>query len=91
MLCIIVGFGLGMYEHDLRRQIASAVRSLRPNFESAALFARARSLREAEALTLYRAHFPEGVLLKRRRLVLIAAPACFLLGAVLLVVAFTRS
>jgi len=91
MLCLIAGFGLGMYEHDLRRQIASAVRSLRPDMEFAARFARVRSPRASEALDLYRIHFPEGSLLKKRQMVLIAATACFLLGAVLLVAAITHS
>ena len=91
MLCLIAGFGLAMYEHDLCWQIVKAVHSVRPDLEPFALFARTRSLRRAEASNLYRDHFPDGSLLRKRQLVLIAAPACFLLAAVFLVLAFRQS
>ena len=91
MLCLIAGFGLAMYEYDLRWQIVNAVHRVRPDLEPFALFARARSLGRGEVINLYRAHFPDGGLIQRRWVVSLAAPACFVLGAVLLVVAFTHS
>jgi hypothetical protein len=90
-LCLIAGFGLGMYEYELRRQIVNAVRSVRPDLDAGLLYASARSLRGGEVLNLYRTHFSDGGLLRRRWIVSLAAPACFVLGAVFLVVAFTRS
>ena len=92
MVCLIAGFGLGMYEYDLRWQIVRAVRSVRPDLGPFVLFARVgSSARRSEVLSLYRAHFPSGTLIKRRWIVLFAAPACFVLGAIFLVLAFTRS
>jgi len=91
ILCLIAGFGLGLYEHDLRWQLVRAVHGVRPDLDPATLYASARSLRRGEVLNLYQAHFPEGSLLKRRWVVSIAAPACFVFGAVFLVVAFTHS
>ncbi len=92
MVCLIAGFGLGMYEHDLRWQIVRAVHSVRPDLGPFVLFARVgSSARRSEVLSLYRAHFPNGSLLKRRWIVLFAAPASFVLGAIFLVLAFTHS
>lgn len=91
LLCLIAGFGFGMYEHDLRWQIVNAVHSARPDLKPFALFARSRSLHRSEALELYRTHFPSGPLLKKRRMALFAAPTCFLLGAIFLMLAFTLS
>jgi hypothetical protein len=90
-ICLIAGFGLAMYEYELRWQIVNAVHSVRPDLEPFMLFARARSVRATELLKLYRKHFPEDALLKKRRLVFLAAPACFVLGAVFLVLACTHS
>jgi hypothetical protein len=92
MLCLIAGFGLGMYEHDLRWQIVHAVHSVRPDLGPFVLCARVgSSARRSEVLSLYRAYFPNGSLLKRRWIVLFAAPASFALGAIFLVIAFTHS
>lgn len=91
LFCLVAGFGLGMYEHDLRWQIVNAVHSVRPDLKPFALFARSRSLHRSEAVDLYRVHFPSGPLLKKRQMALFAAPACFLLGAIFLVLAFTHS
>jgi len=91
MLCLVAGFGLAWYEHDLRWQIVNALHRVRPDLEPFALFARAGSLRRSEVLRLYRAHCADGDLVKRSQIVLLAAPACFLFGAALLVLAFTRS
>ena len=86
-LCLIAGFGLGMYEYELRRQIVEAVHRVRPDLPRLMLLARARSLRDSEVVTLYREHFPDSPVLARRWMVTLAAPACFVLSAVFLVLA----
>lgn len=91
MLCLIAAFGLAMYEHDLCWQIVKAVHSVRPDLEPFALFARTQSLWRGETLNLYRDHFPDGSLLRKRQIVSFGAPACFLLAAVFLVLAFRQS
>src|SRR5579863_335063 len=91
MLCLVAGFGLGWYEYDLRWKIVTAVHLARPDLQPYSLFTRARSLGSSEVHTLYRAHFPQGRLIARRRIAFFAAPACFLLGALFLVLAYTHS
>jgi hypothetical protein len=78
LLCLIAGFGLGMYEYELRRRIVDAVHRARPDLEARTLFARARSLRTSGIGDLYRERFPSGRLLQRHKAVAIATPACFL-------------
>jgi hypothetical protein len=91
MLCLVAGFGLGWYEHDLRWQIARAVHRVRPDLELLALFARARPLRGSEVIDIFRNHFPDSPLLARRWIVSLGAPACFVLSAVFLVMAIRHS
>lgn len=91
MLCLIAGFGLGWYEHDLRWQIARAVHRARPDMELFVAFARSRPLRRSEIIEIYRNHFPDSTLLTKRLVVSLAAPACFLLSAAFLVMAIRHS
>src|ERR1700753_2613021 len=91
MLCLIAGFGLGWYEHDLRWQIARAVHRVRPDLEPLKLFARASPLRSSEVIEIFRDHYPDSPLLTRRWIVALTAPACFLLSAVFLVMAIRLS
>jgi hypothetical protein len=90
-LCLIAGFGLGMYEYELRWQIVNAVHSVRRDLEPFALFRRAGSLHRSDVQNLYRTHFPDGTLIRRRWFVSLAAVACFVLGAMFLVLAIRRS
>jgi hypothetical protein len=91
LLCLIAGFGLGMYEYELRRRIADAVHRARPDLEPRALFAITRSLRASGVGDLYRERFPKGRLLQRHTAVAIAAPACFLAFVLFLVLAIKHS
>ena len=91
MLCLVAGFGLGWYEHDLRWRIVRAVHRVRPDLEPLTLFARARSLRGSDVIEIFRNHYPDSPLLRRRRMVSVAAPACFLLSAAFLLMAIRRS
>jgi hypothetical protein len=89
-LCLIAGFGLGMYEYNLRWQIVNAVHKIRPDLERFALFARARS-GSSSVHALYREHYPQGKLLRWHRIVSVASPACFIAFAVLFAVAIRHS
>ncbi|MGO9436114.1 MAG: hypothetical protein ACLPH3_05595 [Terracidiphilus sp.] len=91
ILCLIAGFGLGMYEYDLRRQIVEAIHQVRPDLEYRALFARARSLRSPELTAIYLEQFPQSRLLQWHKTVSIAAPACFLAFALFLALAIKHS
>jgi hypothetical protein len=91
MLCLVAGFGLGWYEHDLRWQIARAVLRVQPKPDAPAPLSRVRPRRDAEIIEIFRDQFPDSPLLMRRSIVLVAAPACFLLSAVCLVMAIMRS
>jgi hypothetical protein len=90
-LCLIAGFGLGMYEYELRRQIVHAVHEVRPDLERLTLFARARSLRNSNVQAIYREHYPDSSLLRRHRIVIIVSPACFIAFAILLALAIKHS
>ena len=87
MACLVAGFGLGMYEYDLRWKIVNAVHEVRPDLEPFALFARARSLRSSNVQAIYREHYPQSHLLRRHRIVTLAAPVFFIGFAVLLALA----
>ena len=91
MVCLVAGFGLGMYEYELRRQIVRAIHDVRPDLEPFALFARARALRSTNVQAIYREHYPQSHLLRRHRIVTLASPACFLAFAVLLALAIKHS
>ena len=90
-LCLIAGFGLGMYEYDLRRQIVRAVHEVRPDLDTFALFARARSLRASSVHALYRDHYPQSHLLRWHQIVSIVSPACFIAFALFLTLAIKHS
>jgi hypothetical protein len=91
LICLIAGFGFGMYEYELRRRIVDAVHRARPDLESHTLLARARSLRTSRVGDLYRERFPNGRLLQRHRVVTIAAPLCFLAFVLFLALAIKHS
>jgi hypothetical protein len=86
-LCLIAGFGLGLYENDLRWRIVEAVQELRPDLEPYAMFSRARSFWGSEVHLIYHQHYPERPLLKWHRAISLAAIGCFLAFAALLVLA----
>ncbi len=90
-LFLIAGFGLGMYEYELRRQVVDAVHRVRPDLDRFALYARARALRNSDVIAIYRENFPDSRLLTRRWIVSLAAPACFLLSAAFLLLAIKYS
>ena len=91
LLCLIAGFGLGMYEYELRRQIVHAIHDARPELDTRTLYAGARSLRSSNVRGLYGDLYPESDVLRWHRLVSLLSPACFALFAVLLVLAIKHS
>jgi hypothetical protein len=90
-LCLIVGFGLGLYESDLRWQIVEAIEEVRPDLDAYATFLRARAFWGSEAHVIYRKYYPDRPLLRWHRAISVAAVGCFLAFAVLLVIAIKRS
>jgi hypothetical protein len=91
LLCLIAGFGLGMYEYELRRQIVHSVQAARPDLDTGALYAGARSWRASTVHGIYRDLFPESNVLRRHTMVSLASPACFVAFAVLLMLAIKHS
>lgn len=91
LLCLISGFGLGMYEYELRWRIVNAVHSVRPDLEPFALFSRARSLWRSPVYRIYRDHHPQSRLLRQHTIISLASPSCFVAFAVLLVLAIKHS
>ena len=90
-LCLVAGFGLGLYEYDVRWQIVDAVTEARPDLEPFAAFARARSFWKSEVHRIYAAHYPESRLLLWHRTIALASIGCFLAFTVFLVLAIRRS
>lgn len=90
-LSLVAGFGLGLYENDVRWQIVEAVHAVRPDLEPYAMFSRARSFRASEVHRLYQANYPENPLLKWHKTISLAAMVCFLAFAVFLVLAIKQS
>jgi hypothetical protein len=90
-LCLIVGFGLGLYENDLRWQIVEAIQEVRPDLDPYAMFLRARAFWGSEAHLIYRTHYPERPLLRWHQRISVAAIGSFLAFAVLLVLAIRHS
>jgi hypothetical protein len=90
-LCLVAGFGLGLYESDVRWQIVEAVHEIRPDLEPYAMFTRARSFWNSEVHRLYGANYPERSLLKWHKTISLAAIFCFLAFAVFLVLAIRHS
>ncbi|HEY6488985.1 MAG: hypothetical protein WCC26_10230 [Terracidiphilus sp.] len=90
-LCLVAGFGLGLYENDVRWQIVEAVHAVRPDLEPYAMFSRARSFRNSEVHELYRANYAEHPLLKWHKAISFAAMVCFLAFAVFLLLAIKQS
>jgi hypothetical protein len=90
-LCLLAGFGLGLYENDLRWQIVEAVHEVRPDLEPYAMFSRARSFWGSEVHQIYGTNNPEGSLLRWHKTISIAAITCFLAFAVFLVLAIRYS
>ena len=91
LVCLIAGFGLGMYEYELRRQIVHAVQAARPDLDTGALYAGARSWRASYVHAIYRDLFPESTVLLRHAMVSLASPACFVPFAVLLMLAIKHA
>jgi hypothetical protein len=91
LLCLIAGFGFGMYEYELRRQIVHAIHDARPELDTLALYAGARALRASSVHAIYRDLFPESNILRRHAMVSLSSPACFVAFAVLLMLAIKHS
>ena len=90
-LCLIAGFGLGLYENDVRWRIVEAVIDVRPDLEPYLAFARARSFWNSEVHRAHAAHYPESRLPRWHQAISLAAIACFLACAVFLLLALKRS
>jgi hypothetical protein len=90
-LCLIAGFGLGLYENDVRWQIVEAVTEVRPDLEPYAVFSRARSFWDSEVHRLHAVHFPGSGLLRWHKAVSLAAIVCFLAFALFLILALRHS
>jgi hypothetical protein len=91
LVCLIAGFGLGMYEYELRRQIVHAIKAARPDLDIGALYADARSIGGSNVRNIYCSLFPESNLLRQHAIVAVASPACFVAFAVLLTLAIKNS
>jgi hypothetical protein len=91
ILCLIAGFGLGLYEYELRRQIVEALHQARPDLDMRVLFARARSLRSPDLKAIFLQAFPESRLLQQHQAVALAAPAFFVAFALFLTLAIKHS
>jgi hypothetical protein len=89
-LCLIAGFGLGLYENDVRWQIVEAVTEVRPDLEPYAEFSRARSW-DSDLHRIHAAHYPESHLLRWHKTVSLAAIVSFLAFALFLVLALKHS
>jgi hypothetical protein len=87
ILCLIAGFGLGLYEYELRRQIVEALHQARPDLDMRVLFAHVRSLRSPDLKVIFLEAFPESRLLQQHRAVALAAPAFFVAFALFLTLA----
>jgi hypothetical protein len=90
-LCLLAGFGLGLYENDVRWRIVEAVTEVRPDLEPYAAFSRARSFPASEVHSLYALHYPASGLVRWHRTISLAAIVCFLAFAVFLILAIKRS
>jgi hypothetical protein len=90
-LCLIAGFGLGLYENDVRWQIVEAVTQVRPDLEPYAVFSRARSCWNSEVHRIHAAHYPGSRLLRWHKTISVAVIVCFLAFAFFLVLALKRS
>ncbi len=90
-LCLLAGFGLGLYENDLRWQIVEAVHLVRPDLEPYAMFSRARSFWGSEVHRIHETQYSESRLTNWHRTISTAAIACFLAFAIFLALAFRHS
>jgi hypothetical protein len=90
-LCLVAGFGLGLYESDVRWRLVEAVMDARPDLEPYVAFARARSFWDSEVHRIHAVHYPESRLPRWHRTISLAAIFCFLASAVFLVLAISRS
>lgn len=91
ILCLIAGFGLGLYEYEMRRQIVEALHQARPDLDMRVLFAQARSLRSPDLKAIFFGAFPESRLLQWHRAISLEAPAFFVALALFLTLAIRHS
>lgn len=89
--CLVAGFGLGLYENDVRWRMVEAVTDARPDLEPYLAFARARSFWNSEVHRIHALHYPESRLPRWHQAISLAAIACFLAFALFFVLAIKRS